>query len=292
MSEALVFSKVEKGFGSVKVFNSLNFRVERGEIVAFLGANGAGKSTFLSLASGLLKPDAGEVRVLNSTAGSFPLKRRVRTLTQELAFPQQLTVKEIVSLAQSHFGASWPQTLLEALQLDSILDRRTGGLSGGESRRLGLAITLLGDPELILLDEPTSSLDLKGQRAIQEVLIEHLRRTGATLIFSSHRMSEVEKLADRITVINRGRILADGPTAEIRREFGMAKVHFVSELPIDKLESARALLQTNLRYEALGPDADAILRELILKHGKAREFSVQHAPLEEIILQLWSRELP
>lgn len=290
MPDALNFKNVDKSYGSHAVFRGLNYCLQLGERVAFLGANGAGKSTFLGLAGGLLRPDKGEVNILSLDAGDFSLRHRVRFLTQDLVFPAQLTAREVLNISRIHFRASWPKRLIEELEIDVFLERRAGVLSGGEARRLALANALIGDPELILLDEPTSSLDLKGQRAMQGVLMEHLKRTGATLIFSSHRMSEVELLADRISVINHGRMLADGPTKSIRDQFGMSKVTFQTDRSITKLNSARSLRHSGQKYEVMGPDSDSILRELIESFPDARDFSVAHAPLEEIILHLWSKE--
>lgn len=290
MLDAMKFDHVEKGYGDRKVFQNFSYSVRNGECVAFLGANGAGKSTFLNLASGLLRPDRGTVAIFGAIAGDFQLKHRIRFLPQELVFPPQLTVRELMDIACAHYRAEWPTKLLSETGVDELLSRRAGNLSGGEVRRIGLALSLVGDPELIMLDEPTSSLDLEGQKAIQEVLVSHLRRTGATMIFSSHRMSEVEVLGGRITVINRGRILADGPTDSIRRQFGMSKVSFSHETPIDSLATAKTLNKLEKFYEAIGPDSDSLLREVVSRFPKARDIAVQKAPLEDVIFHLWSKE--
>ena len=206
-------SEITKKYGSVDALDSLDLTVERGGIVALLGPNGAGKTTMFELLLGLARPNRGRVEVLGGAPSAA--RGRIGAMMQSAGLPEQVTVRELVRL----IGRSYPHALpvdevLKRVNLTGRATRTVTTLSGGERQRLLLALALIGEPELLLLDEPTVAMDVLSRRSFwtqARTAIGH----GATILFTTHDMAEAEAVADRILVMARGRLLADGTPAEI-----------------------------------------------------------------------------
>ena len=206
-------SGVTKEYGSVHALDGVDLRVQRGEIVALLGPNGAGKTTTFELLLDLTRPTHGTVTVLGGPPSAA--RGRVGTMLQSAGLPEQVTVRELARLV----GRSYPQAvpvdeMLERVNLAGRANRTVTTLSGGERQRLLLALALIGEPELLLLDEPTAAMDVVSRRSFwaqARTAVGH----GATILFATHDMTEAETVADRILVIARGRLLADGTPAEL-----------------------------------------------------------------------------
>jgi ABC-2 type transport system ATP-binding protein len=214
-----------KRFGTVTVVDDLSFGVAPSEIVGFLGPNGAGKTTTLAMVLGLLLPTSGQVQVLGL---AMPAERqrilaRVNFTSPYVALPGNLTVDENLRVFARLYGVRDPAErigrLLERFGLAPMRRRPTGRLSSGESTRLGLVKALLNDPEVLLLDEPTASLDPDGAERVRESLRAIRSERRMTIFYTSHNMQEVERLSDRILFLNRGRLIADGPPGEVLRAF-------------------------------------------------------------------------
>ena len=206
-------SEVSKEYGSVLALDRLDLTVERGGIVALLGPNGAGKTTMFELLLGLARPTRGRVEVLGGAPSAA--RSRIGAMTQSAGLPDQVSVRELVRL----IGRSYPHALpvdevLKRVNLTGRATRTVTTLSGGERQRLLLALALIGEPELLLLDEPTAAMDVGSRRSFwtqARTAVGH----GATILFSTHDMTEAEAVADRILVMARGRLLADGTPAEL-----------------------------------------------------------------------------
>ena len=206
-------SAVTKEYGPVHALDGVDLTIERGEIVALLGPNGAGKTTTFELLLDLARPTHGRVEVLGGTPAAA--RGRVGAMLQSAGLPEQVTVRELVRL----IGRSFPQAvpvdeILRRVNLTGRATRTVTTLSGGERQRLLLALALIGEPELLLLDEPTAAMDVVSRRAFwaqARTAVGH----GATILFATHDMTEAETVADRILVIARGRLLADGTPAEL-----------------------------------------------------------------------------
>jgi ABC-2 type transport system ATP-binding protein len=206
-------SGVTKEYGDVRALDGMDLSIDQGEIVALLGPNGAGKTTTFELLLDLSRPSRGDVQVLGGPPSAA--RGRVGAMLQSAGLPEQVTVRELVRV----IGRSYPR----ALPVDEVLDRvnLTGhatrtvtALSGGERQRLLLALALIGEPELLLLDEPTAGMDVVSRRSFwaqAHTAVGH----GATILFATHDMTEAETVADRILVIARGRLLADGAPADL-----------------------------------------------------------------------------
>ncbi|MFF3651738.1 ATP-binding cassette domain-containing protein [Streptomyces sp. NPDC002181] len=217
---AIRFRHAAKSFGAVRAVAGIDLDVRRGETVALLGRNGAGKSTAISLLLGLEEPDAGSVRLFGETPDRAVRAGRVGAMLQEGRAVPRITVRELIGFVARTYPAPLP--VAEALELAGLTDlagRRIDRLSGGQAQRVRFAVALAGNPELIVLDEPTAALDVEARRAFWESMRGYARR-GNTVLFSTHYLEEADAHADRIVVLDAGRIVADGTGEQLRRAAG------------------------------------------------------------------------
>ena len=213
MSQALVVEDVVKRYGDIVAVDHLSFCVQRGEIFGLLGPNGAGKTTTLEIVEGLTTADSGKVSVLGLDVAtrSREVKSRIGVQLQASSYYEYLTLREILSLLGSFYPRRLPpDELLERVSLGDKTQRRVRQLSGGEQQRFALAASLVNDPELVILDEPTTGLDPVSRRDLWE-LVGRVREGGATVIVTTHYMEEAEDHCDRVAIINHGRLLDVGP---------------------------------------------------------------------------------
>ncbi len=217
MSLALQVEELVKRYGDVVAVDHLSFSVARGEIFGLLGPNGAGKTTTLEIIEGLQRPDAGRVTVLglDGATRSREIKDRTGVQLQASSYYEYLTLSEILSLLGSFYARRLPpMELLELVGLAEKARRRIRQLSGGEQQRFALAASLVNDPELVILDEPTTGLDPVSRRDLWS-LVGQVRERGATVIVTTHYMEEAEAHCDRLAIINHGRLLASGAPREL-----------------------------------------------------------------------------
>ena len=217
MSQVLRVQDLVKRYGDVLAVDGLSFSVERGEIYGLLGPNGAGKTTTLEIVEGLLRPDSGAVTVLGLVAASQgrAIKSRIGVQLQSSSYYDYLTLGEILALLGRFYPRHLPpSSLLELVDLADKKGRRVRNLSGGEQQRFALAASLVNDPELVILDEPTTGLDPLSRRELW-ALVQQVRQRGATVIVTTHYMEEAEEMCDRVAIINHGRLLAEGPPREL-----------------------------------------------------------------------------
>jgi ABC-2 type transport system ATP-binding protein len=218
MAEAVIsVAGLHKAYGEVEAVRGVDLVVRRGEVFAFLGPNGAGKTTTVEILEGFRERDAGEIEVLgvDPAVVGREWRQRIGVVLQESEVPELLTVRESVELFAGYFER--PRAIDETIALVGLepqSDQRAGKLSGGQRRRLDVALALVGSPELLFLDEPTTGFDPAARRAAWEV-IEGLRELGTTILLTTHYLEEAERLADRVAIIKDGVIVAEGPPAEI-----------------------------------------------------------------------------
>ncbi|HKI92849.1 MAG TPA: ATP-binding cassette domain-containing protein [Gaiellaceae bacterium] len=214
---ALSVRAVAKSFGRVEALCGVDLTVFEGEIVALLGPNGAGKTTLLSIVLGLRRADAGAVRVFDRDASSPSARATVAATPQEMSFPPTLRVREVVDFVLAHYdGTRARNDILERFGLKEVAARQTGGISGGQRRRLAVAGAFAGPARLALLDEPTAGLDVESRRHVWEAIRAHAA-AGGTVLLTTHHLEEAEALADRIVVLNDGRVVGEGTAASLRR---------------------------------------------------------------------------
>jgi ABC-2 type transport system ATP-binding protein len=218
VSEAAIeVHELHKRYGDVEAVRGLSFRVERGEVVGLLGPNGAGKTTTVEILEGYRDRTSGQVSVLGHDPASAPrdLRERVGIVLQSGAFYPRVTVAE----ALAHFAGYYPSPrdsaeTIALVGLESAAGTRVNRLSGGQRRRLDLALALVGDPELVFLDEPTTGFDPAARRTAWDV-VRRLRELGKTVLLTTHYLDEAQELSDRVAIIKDGRIVAEGPPREL-----------------------------------------------------------------------------
>jgi ABC-2 type transport system ATP-binding protein len=214
---SLLLRGVRKAFADVQAVDGLDLEVARGECFGLLGPNGAGKTTTIEICEGLTTPDEGVVEVLglNWRTGADQLRQRIGIQLQETQFPDKLTVQETLRMFRSFFkrGISVEESIRTA-QLEEKRGSRVGGLSGGQKQRLAMACALVGDPELLFLDEPTTGLDPQARRHLWD-LVDELKQAGRTIILTTHYMDEAERLCDRVAIMDHGRVIALGTPQQL-----------------------------------------------------------------------------
>ena len=215
-----------KRFGSVTAVDHLDFTLEAGSTVALLGGNGAGKTTTIAMLLGLIRPSAGVVRIFGTDIAEcrYAVAQRMNFQSPYVDLPQRLTVRQNLMVYAGLYGIANASNRIASvaaqLQIDSLLSRPTGKLSAGQKTRVGLAKALLNAPELLLLDEPTASLDPDTADWVRQTIKDYASSRGATLLIASHNMSEVERLADRVIFLHAGRIVEDETPAALVAAYG------------------------------------------------------------------------
>lgn len=280
---------VTRRFGDVIALDDVSFAVEPGELVGILGPNGAGKSTLLSLISGQRRPDAGRVRLAGGDPRDAQTRRSLGVTPQETGLPPTLRVHEVVDFVAGHFTSPIPTAdLLEQFGLTALARRQTGAMSGGQKRRLAVALALVGQPSVILLDEPTTGLDLGARNALWSAVREY-NALGGTVLLTSHNLDEVQALAQRVVVIDHGRVIADDAMEQILSHVGQHRVALTSEHDVAALLGGITRSErTGNRHELFTPDADALVRELVRADVPFTGLEVRGATLEEAFGQLVS----
>src|ERR1700678_4561628 len=219
---ALLLRGVRKAFADVQAVDGLDLEVARGECFGLLGPNGAGKTTTIEICEGLTQADSGTIELLgmNWQANAAQLRQCIGIQLQETQFPDQLTVEETLRLFRSFFkrGITVDESIKTA-QLEEKRSSRVGGLSGGQKQRLAIATALVGDPELLFLDEPTTGLDPQARRHLWD-LVDELKHAGRTIILTTHYMDEAERLCDRVAIMDHGKIIALGTVRELIASVG------------------------------------------------------------------------
>ncbi|MBQ1030648.1 ABC transporter ATP-binding protein [Micromonospora sp. SD19] len=286
---AVELDGLSKSFGAVTAVDGLSLRVQPGEVVAFLGPNGAGKTTTIDMLLGLSRPDAGTVRVLGGTPDDAVARGRVAAVLQTGGLLKDLTVGETVRMTAHFYRHTRPAAeVLERAGITDIADRVVGRCSGGQQQRLRFALALLPDPDLMVLDEPTTGMDVEGRRDFWQALRRDARR-GRTVIFATHYLDEADAYADRIVLVRQGRIVADGTTAEIKN---LAAGRTVRATLPGADQAALAALPGVDAVEVRGDsvlvrtgDSDAVARHLLTRTA-ARDVEITSRNLEDAFLAL------
>jgi ABC-2 type transport system ATP-binding protein len=231
--DAITVTGLTKVFGSVAAVDGISFRVPRGSTTALLGGNGAGKTTTISMLLGLIKPTAGQIEIL----GVDMLKARHKALARMnfespyVDLPKRLTVRENLRVYGRLYGVRNLRARIDELARDlalyEFLDRPAGTLSAGQKTRVGLAKAFINKPELLLLDEPTASLDPDTADWVRQHFLDYKNKSGATILLASHNMGEVERLADKVIMMNKGRIVDEGSPRELLDRYGRANMEDV-----------------------------------------------------------------
>lgn len=286
MTEVLASaSDVGRRYGATVALHGVDLDVPAGALLGLLGPNGAGKSTLINLITGLRRPTSGSVRLFGGSPRHPANRRQLGMTPQQTGLPETLRVREVVDFVGRHFPDPVPTgELLERFALDGLGNRQTGGLSGGQQRRLSVALAFVGNPRLVVLDEPTTGLDVAARRGLWDGIREYHARRG-TVLLTSHYLEEIEALAERVAVIAHGRLVTSGSLDEVRatvtRNVLSVRAEWLPDLPgVDELhrDGEHVLLHT--------ADSDAVVRAMVQAGVPFRDLQVRRASLEEAFLAI------
>ena len=308
MSAAIRCQNLRKTYDAsppVDAVNCLDLEIARGECFGLLGPNGAGKTTTIEILEGLLDATSGDVEILGERWGNGDdraLRQRIGVSLQETKLTEKLSVIETIQLFRSFYDRGLdPQVVLDMVELDEKRDAWVGKLSGGQKQRLAIAIALVGDPELLFLDEPTTGLDPQSRRQLWDVL-RSLRADGRTVLLTTHYMDEAERLCDRVAIVDYGKVIALGTPAElIARIGGDHLIEFRIEnatLTEDELTALPAVMKARREQDVYGLAVSAVhlalpaLLTLVQSRGGALvQLTTRHASLEDVFVTLTGRHL-
>ncbi|WUH37421.1 ABC transporter ATP-binding protein [Streptomyces sp. NBC_00444] len=295
-ASVVAFDQVSKVYGTVRAVDGLSLTLRPGETVALLGPNGAGKSTTLDLLLGLKQPDSGTVRVFGTGPREAIVAGRVGAMLQSGGLMDEVTVAELVRLACALHPKPYPANdVLARAGIAQIADRKVNKLSGGQAQRVRFALATAGDSDLIVLDEPTTGMDVTTRQAFWATMREQADQ-GRTVLFATHYLEEADAIADRVLVLHRGRLLADGTAAEIKAKAGARRISFdLSDGTLD--EAALRALPFLTRLDVSGhtvriqsADADATVHALYGLGAYPRNLEVAGLGLEQAFVAITEAE--
>ncbi len=303
---ALQVRNLRKAYKDVLAVNGLDLEVRAGECFGLLGPNGAGKTTTMEICEGLAAPDSGDVEMLGLRwdSGARQLRQRLGVQLQDTQLSEKLTVLETVRLFRSFYDAGpAPAAVIALVQLDEKSNARVGNLSGGQKQRLAMACALVGDPDFLFLDEPTTGLDPQARRQLWD-LIEEFKSTGRTILLTTHYMDEAERLCDRIAIMDHGKIIALGTPRELIASIGVEHVvefsagaagHPLALAALRQIEGTREVRTENGSVQMLVTElhraVPALLAELNRQGVPLTELRTHSASLEDVFVTLTGRHL-
>lgn len=287
-SPAARLAAVTKRYGDKVALRDISLDVGPG-VTALLGPNGAGKTTTVKLMLGLAAPTSGTVSLFGANPRSSASRQNIGAMLQVGKVPETLRVREHVELFRSYYPAPLPATqVYEAAGLHGLEDRRFGDLSGGQRQRVLFALAICGDPQMLFLDEPTLGFDVEARRSFWEQVRAFVAR-GRTVLLTTHYLEEADALADRIVVIDRGAVIADGTPDEIKRRVGGKRIRCTTALTEPELRDIPGV--TELRFdrgsaELVATNAESVARELLFADATLANLEISGAQLEDAFLTL------
>lgn len=297
MKTAIALDRVSKEFKGKRAVDEISLNIEEGSVVALLGPNGAGKTTTVSMMLGLIRPTGGTVRLLGGDPRDWGIRSRLGAMLQEVSMIDRLQVGEIIELFRSYYEKPLPlERLLRISGLEEESGKLATSLSGGQRRRLDFALALAGDPSVLFLDEPTVGMDVTSRQLFWET-VRALAGTGRTLILTTHYLEEADSLADRVVVINKGRLIADGTPAEVKASTSGKILSFtagpgVTPQLVRALPGVTDASWSGRRVKLFSADTDRLLRELIRMEADIRDIEVHGGGLEEAFRHLVQEDSP
>jgi ABC-2 type transport system ATP-binding protein len=282
-------AQVSKSYGSAQALREVDFSIRAGEVVSLLGPNGAGKSTLVRLLLGLASPTSGKVSVFGRDPKDQGARERVGAMLQIGGVPSTMKVREHIDLFSSYYANPLPMAeVIEMAGLKGIEGRQYGELSGGQKQRVLFALAICGDPDLLFLDEPTVGLDVEARRGFWDQ-IRGLVARGKTVLLTTHYLEEADALADRVVVINKGSIVAEGTPESIKASTAGKKIRCITRLALGAIERMTGVVSVRYDREAVEiqtASAEATLRDLLVTDNELSGIEVMNAGIEEAFLAL------
>jgi ABC-2 type transport system ATP-binding protein len=288
--EALALLRgASKSYGTLRALDGVDLELRGGELLALLGPNGAGKTTAISLLLGLLRADAGEVRLFGMDPQRIEARRGIGVMLQNAALPPTLRVGELIRLAASYYPT--PRSGAESAELAGVADllrRPYGKLSGGQQRRVQFALALCGRPRLLFLDEPTVGMDIDARETLWKT-IRTLVAEGVSIVLTTHYLEEAEALADRVCVMARGRMISEGSVEALRARIALKRVWCATRLPLAEVAAWPEVADARLDGERLclsTEHVEALVRRLLAHDAQLSALEVRAAGLAEAFTEL------
>lgn len=280
---------VRHHYGKTLALDGLDLALPAGQVLALLGPNGAGKSTAISLLLGLQRADAGTAELFGLPPQSLEARRRAGVMLQSAAVSDTLKVSELIDLTRAYYPQPRSVADLVALAgLDGLMARRYGQLSGGQQRRVQFALAVCGRPALLFLDEPTTGLDIDARQTLWKAIRE-LRAQGCAALLTTHYLEEAEALADRVVVMTRGRVVAEGTVTQIRAHVAQRRIRCTSAVPAERVRDWPGVQQAQrdgARLDIVADAAEAVVRRLLAEDAALSDLEVQRAGLADAFLAL------
>jgi ABC-2 type transport system ATP-binding protein len=278
--------------GRVQAVREVDFSIDAGQTVALLGPNGAGKSTTIDMLLGLAKPDRGSVSVLGGSPSEAVDQGLVGAMLQTGELIRDLSVRELIAMVASLYSDPLDvDDVLDLAGIRAIADRRTQRLSGGETQRARFAVALVSDPALLVLDEPTAAMDVEGRRGFWTT-IRGLTERGKTMLFATHYLDEADSYADRVVLMARGRVVADGPPSHIKAMVGSRTIRAtVAGAGLDELRALPGVTGADRHGDTTVlacSDSDVAIKALLDRYPDASDIEIAGAALEDAFVQLTS----
>lgn len=281
--------QVHKAYGPVAALQGIDLQVHAGQLLALLGANGAGKSTAINLMLGLVRPDAGQVRLFGDDPQHVATRRGIGLMLQQAQLPPNLRVGELIAQTRSYYPQ--PRSVAESAQLagvDALLRRQYHTLSGGQQRSVQFALALCGRPRLLFLDEPSVGMDVHARQQLWRA-VRHLLAEGNAVLVTTHYLEEAEALADRVCVLRKGRIVSDGSVQALRDRVARKQVLCQSRLALADVQAWTEVCEARMQGDRLllaTDSAEALVRRLLLADPDLHGLEVQGAGLADAFLDL------
>ncbi|UVI30813.1 ABC transporter ATP-binding protein [Paenibacillus spongiae] len=286
MAAAIQLDNVSKSFRSKKAVDRLSLTIEQGSVVALLGPNGAGKTTTVSMILGLQQPTEGTVKLLGGDPQDAGVRNRIGAMLQEVSVVDSLKVAETINLFRSYYDHPLPlERLLQVSNLEAERNKLASALSGGQQRRLGFALALAGDPDVLFLDEPTVGMDVTSRQLFWET-VRAMAGRGRTIVLTTHYLEEADSVADRIVVINNGQLVADGTPSEIKAGTNGRVISFTagSSVTTELLRTIPGVGEiewNHNRVKLKSADTDRLIASLIHHGIEMRDIEIVSGGLEE-----------
>ena len=283
---------VSKRFGTIVALDDVALALGAGQITALLGPNGAGKTTAVRLMLGLARPSAGQVFLFGADPAAREPRRRTGVMLQVGKVPETLTPREHITLFRSYYRSPRPiDDVLAVAGIAEVADRRFGQLSGGQRQRVLFALAICGNPDLLFLDEPTAGLDVEARHLFWDA-IRHLVAEGRSVLLTTHYIEEADALADRVVVLQRGRVVADGTPADVKRQVADRRLRCVTRVEMNDIAQFAGVQSVHADgggVVVLTTDAESLARYLLARDGSLSELEISGARLEEAFLALTTR---
>ncbi|WP_449538788.1 ABC transporter ATP-binding protein [Ferdinandcohnia sp. Marseille-Q9671] len=292
MEPIIVLDKVSKSFKSKTAVNQISMSIQKGEVVAILGPNGAGKTTTMMMMLGLLEPTDGSVQLFGKNPTEKTVREKIGAMLQEVSVIDALKVKEVIQLFRSYYPnpLSYKELVTFTGLTQEELQRRANKLSGGQKRRLGFALAMAGNPDVLFFDEPTVGMDVSSRKQFWNTVNE-LKKRGKTILFATHYLQEADDVAERVVLFHEGKIIRDGTPKNIKATLLKQSISFKTDSTLNREElktipHVSNVYEKNGRIYVITTHTDEVLRAIFTKNLPVQNIEIERGRLEDAFEQL------